>query len=388
MVPKTLLTMMLVAALAAAPTALADPVPGDDPNRLYEETQKTVDEAATEAGQEADRLLGEAGEAADDATGAAGEAADQARRAAEGVQETADGAVDDVAALLECRTAVLLTLEVWGGTVTDERDRSAEFLDAVDVTTESFTRTVPVYETVEETLWQAGGLLGALEPITREVQRLVGHEEITYATELPIDFAVSLDWHEEYIEWDHLTADVHVTLPAAISAGVLDDGQTQMVCDPEAVVHNVVPTFRPGDYDIYSVLEPTDGWYWELLSLDVRLATTEDYEELPWRTSSGTSICPAALLARAHAEAEASGATGDDALAQQAAREAAGLEDQLEPERSEFEPTPHSTGGTTVGFHVPAGTLATLAVLFGLVISAVWFVSRYGPGRRNKDEQE
>lgn len=191
-------------------------------------------------------------------------------------------ALDDLPPIPECRPAVHLTLHWWGGDVLDEDSKEASWIQAETVVEDVATQ-VPVTKTVTETLWEPSGPLGFLEPVTK----VVGYEQVVDEVPHELPLGLFIAWEREHQDWTHETTQAHVTLPVGLPyLADLDDtteGTVTQVCDPTVPILDFAPSADRSDYDMWSPLPMADGWYTDILSLDVWLATAEEMDLMPWR---------------------------------------------------------------------------------------------------------
>lgn len=235
---------------------------------------------------------------------------------AEAPVETLDAevqrATQPVADLVECRSAVRVPVSILWGDVTKERLEAMDLAFERTLVTETVTGQIPVFETVEETVWEPSGLLGFLEPITREVDQVVGYEDIIDRVEQDLDIDVHVEWKAEYIDFDGTEFPILLSLPVGLD--FLSDGTGDLVqaCEGETILPEV-PEFpdRQG-HDVYAVCigctdqdpDRYDGWYLEILSAVPRLAEP-DSDAVPVELARNAMICPLDVL-------RAAGATADD----------------------------------------------------------------------------
>lgn len=284
-------------------------------------------------------------------------------RVAGDLEADADAVVAPVLEVLECQAAVRVPVAILWGDVTDERFESMDLAYARSVVTETVTGQVPIVETVEETVWEPGGLLGFLEPVTREVTRTVGYEDVIERVEQDMDINVHVEWHAEYIDFDGMAFPVLLELPVGLD--FLRDGTGDLVqaCEGDPVLSQV-PSFPDrGDHDVYAVClgctqddpDRHDGWYLEVLSAVPRLAAP-DSNAVPVQAHNAM-VCPTDVLRAAEAAADGF-ATHFDGPLQDASEDPEEANAPSSSSGAAVSPSGASTA--TVG---TAGALGTLALL-------------------------
>lgn len=179
-----------------------------------------------------------------------------------------------VAGLLECRPAVQLALEGWGGNDLANRERDTAFVREWTVT-RYVLRQLPVYGLVSE---RVDGLLGLLHS-TRDVQRVVGYDNVLEPVTRTYDLAVHLAWRDVYVDWTYERADVYVGLLAGIPFVERDEGSLVQVCDG-STIHESMPTLDRSRYDRWSPWPQHDGWRAYLVTRDIHVASAEELETL------------------------------------------------------------------------------------------------------------
>ncbi len=281
--------------------------------------------------------------------------------AAAAAQGTAAALQDTALGLLNCREAVRLDLHWWGGTLLDSRDGAADLRAPKTAVVATLVAEVPVYATVTEVVWQPAGLLaGLLDPVTRDVTRLVGYETTVTEVARDVDLAVHLEWHEDYVAWTPEVDTLYLALPVGLPFLATGEGSLVTACEGQAILDHV-PAPDAGAYDFYSFMPMADGWYAHLLSLEVALARP-DQMGLPFLDAEGWTICPTDILAQAEvAVAGYSLSPGElDRLAKEPIGDGAGAATSLSP-----------AGSPQAALQVPASTAAALAGLASLGLAGL-----------------
>lgn len=274
-----------------------------------------------------------------------------------------EAAVDE---LLSCQAVVRLPITLVYWDILDHRDQNTAFLAERELENVVDTIEIPIYETVTETVWAPSGLLGFLEPITKEVTRVTGYETKEVVEEVPVNLDVRLDWSEEYFDF----SDPHnfeILLPVPVGLGFLGDGGILDTRCNDETIYNAIPHFDADGHDgvaVYigaeSQAHHLDGWYMDVFSIDVAMAKGDDFQ-LP---REGTLIAPSKLLTRVDARIANFMANVDAELAQSLhEREANAHSVAVEPE-SEKET---QSGSQMV---IPASTMAFVAIVASALVAA------------------
>jgi len=276
----------------------------------------------------------------------------------------ADGALDTVKGLLDCRAAVHVHLDWYGGKVTNSRSNAGDLLVPYAVVSQ-VTQSVPRYETVTQTVMQVGGGLldNVLPPVTQTVTKLVGYDVTTVTKQVPADLAVAASWKEEYVVWAAYSDDFYVSPLVTVALPGANVGPVQLMCDPATTVHDHMLTPTRAGVDLYCICSerPADGWYTRILSMQVGLADAADYQAA-WQ-GQGTIIAPQDVTDAAVAKAKTMHFTPDQLTAQSAARATAGRPDAPVPTAEMV--TPHTAG---CSLNVPFSTGMVLGSFgFGLL---------------------
>ncbi|MEA3189891.1 MAG: hypothetical protein QOD77_473 [Thermoplasmata archaeon] len=355
---RSIMTMTLLAALVALPVASAS----------------AASSSLSLAGLDTGALLGAVGDVAPTG-GAAGTVLDAAAdapatavAAANGAADTGIATVADAGAAVRrllCRDAVEVDFTWYGARVTDQRDLSGDFLVPYTIV-DRVTRIVPVYETVTEVVGgTATSLFGLLEPVTREVTRIVGYELKETVREHTVDLAVTLAWRESYLEWgtyrDTLYLGVVPGLPYLDSGA----GALVKVCDDQTPILDFVPDPQADGVVVWCALcteQPADGWTTDLLSMGVQLAAPGQQGV---RLNGGWLIGLPGLDALVQKKADALGLTAADVPG------AAG--DDAAPADAETPPIGTASAGAV---QVPATTLGVVAALAAAGLAGVAFAGR------------
>lgn len=283
------------------------------------------------------------------------------------------GAVDDakelIDELLACQVLVKVPVTLVYADVLDTRDQHGAFLLDKELENVVDTINIPIYETVTETIWSPSGLLGFLQPITKEVTSIIGYDTEEITETIPVELAVRLDWTEEYLDF----SDPHrlaIYLPLPVGLPFVDQGGVVETTCEEVDFYNKMPSFSRDGHDMLFVYigtekmaEHLDGWYMDFFTVDVSLATGDDFD-LP----RGIAFCTSSLVARAEAEANAYMNGVDPEVARHMADPT-----QYKSEAEMAQDSVEVQGGEAIT--VPASTMGFLALVGSVVIAAVGLVA-------------
>ncbi len=340
-----------VAATAGAPLT---PSPQGAATAVVDDAAAQLTGVVGSLGSTANGVIAAATDGADGATGKAGDLLQPLKNA------------------LDCRAAVQVHLDWYGGRITDTRSGAGDFFVANSITS-TVTKQVPHYETVTETVWSAGGLLDSvLSPITQTVTRLTGYDLQSITTTTPADLAVAASWKEDYVAWTAYHNDWYVSPLAALQVPGLIADPLELVCDKNAQIHNEVPTPWNADVDLYCVCydAPADGWYIHILSLQLRLANASEYKAA-W--SGNLIIAPQDIADAALAKAKLLDFTPSQLTQQSLDRATAGRPDA--PTQASAPDVTTKSGPCSV-LNVPLGTGAVLGLLGAGILSMVGLAGR------------
>ncbi len=289
--------------------------------------------------------------------------------------------------ILECRTAVRMEIDWWGGNVRDTKYDQRSVALPLAVPTGTRTVEVPIYDTVTQVIWEPTGavrrvaqlpLLGGLleqvfepvlEPVTKTTITLVDTREIVQQVFSRADFAVDVDWQVVRIDWTAHHDTVYLTLPAGAAAIAAGDGALVRVCNPDTQILGTLPAPDTSGYDTWSPWpRPATGWYTDILHLEVRLAGADDYQ----RADFGWGLhAPPGVVVRAAGDSMRNTPVGSEDIDRQERERPASLADA-----GTEEPPAIQSVGTTV--NVSAGTGMVLGTLAAAALALIGAAGRYG----------
>lgn len=204
---------------------------------------------------------------------------DQTRGTVAGVGGLVDGvdAPEDPTGVLECTTVVRVTLTRYEGHVEDTRAFELGFLS------DEVLRQLIGYDV--ETVTSLLSTINRMVPIVQEI---------------PVDLAVGLEWHEDYMVWEAIEETYWLALPVGLPLAESGVGEVVEFCGAEQpVVSDGLPSWA----DVLGLQGPPgDGWIIRIDSVTVSLADTPEEWALPEDPRRGFALNPQALSDRVRQE--------------------------------------------------------------------------------------
>ncbi|MGB1698079.1 MAG: hypothetical protein ACPHK8_06740 [Thermoplasmatota archaeon] len=324
MVSKTILAVMLVGAFGLLPVS----------------AMTALDTGLEPVDKVEDRILAEADPVVDPAMDAV---------------SRVQSAVDEV---LSCQVLVKVPVIIFYGDIVDERTTNDQLRVQRVVTEVKEVVDVPILKTSTVTVWAPTGVLGFLEPVTKQVTEIVGYDQEEIVENHVVNVAVDLSWTERYVEWSE-PHPVDVYLPMAAGAAFLTEGSVETVCD-DVTVSQTMPHFGRNGHDYVhwhigrEMDSHEDGWHLRHYKVDTRLAEIEDLD----RPMRACLLCPTVLWNDATIAV-------DDAI-----EGFVPTKDTAVPRSGETAPVQEAEPHTGSQVVLPASTMAFLAIVASALVAA------------------